>query len=89
MFPVENPLFRNLVASAAEIGLHFYPEAGKRNVRTLTLAFGRHGHSNLDRLEEKDRLLVDPLLVLWGLVPANQPDTSPNPTAPTDLQEAA
>lgn len=78
-FPHENPLHRNMLVVAAQISLHFFPIAGEARRRTLILKFGRNGQSNLDKLEEKDRLLVEPLMVEWGLVDAPTPATQPDP----------
>jgi hypothetical protein len=79
VFSQENPLFRNMLVVAAQISLHFFPVAGKRNRRTLVLEFGRRGQSNLDKLEEEDRCLVEPLLVEWGLVDTPATITPPDP----------
>ena len=78
IFPHENPLNRKPVVIAAEIALHFFPEAGMDTGKNLVLEFDRKGHSNLDDLEEEDRLLVDKLMVEWGLVDASSPERPPN-----------
>jgi len=78
-FPQENPLHRNMLVVAAQISLHFFPVAGEPRRRTLVLKFGRNGQSNLDKLEEKDRRLVEPLMVEWGLVDAPPPLTPSDP----------
>lgn len=81
VFSEDNPLTRSFVVIAAQISLHFYPQAGKRRGRTLNLQFGRQGRSNLDRLEEADRVMIEPLLADWGLVDAPAPET-PDPDGP-------
>jgi len=93
LFPLENPLLRSPVVIAAQIGLHFFPEAGKQRGRSLTLEFGRQGQSNFDRFDEKDRLLIERLMVEWGLVDAPSPEIPPDPkgdpAGDTDWSEAA
>ena len=75
IFPHENPLTRKPVVIAAEIALHFFPETGMDTGRNLILELDRKGQSNLDRLGEEDRLLVDRLMVEWGLVDASSPES--------------
>jgi hypothetical protein len=84
-FPQENPLHRLLLVTQATITVHFYPLAGHRRGRVVSLELNCKGKSNLGRLEEKYRQLFKKLLPLWGVTELVLDRQSPSPEGGPDL----
>lgn len=84
-FPQENPLHRLLLVTQATITVHFYPLAGHRRGRVVSLELNCKGKSNLGRLEEKYRQLFKKLLPLWRVTELALDRHSPDPEGGPDL----
>lgn len=79
--PHDNPLKGAFAIVQAAIGVHFFPEAGRKRRRSLTLKFTKRGMSNLQRFGERERKMLYRFMVEWGLVaqPAAVHPPPPNP----------
>lgn len=71
-YPSDKPLARKWQIVGAQIELPFYPEEGHGGPtqKTLRLRFNRKGQANLHKFTQKERNLIAPMLVEWGLVNA-------------------
>ena len=66
--PHDNPLKNPFAIVQAAIGVHFFPEQGKKRRRSLMLKFTKRGMSNLQHFAEADRKMLYGFMVEWGLI---------------------
>lgn len=83
--PHDNPLKNPFAIVQAAIGVHFFPEPGKKRRRSLMLKFTKRGMSNLQHFAEADRKMLYGFMVEWGLI--GQPVAGhPAPSGPGPSQ---
>jgi len=83
--PHDNPLKNPFAIVQAAIGVHFFPESGKKRRRSLMLKFTKRGMSNLQHFAEADRKMLYGFMVEWGLI-AQPVAGHPAPSGPGPSQ---